>query len=273
MRDLKVSIILPCFNQWALTRQCLQSLFKYTRPPYQLILIDNGSTDQTGAGLKEIKRNHPEINMLIVRNRENKGAPKAFNQGISKACGRYFLFLNNDTLVTEGWLEGLIGKAELNSRFGIIGACSNKKKSRFSGSDKYAQINKLAALNYLKNRGKYLEVPAQTSFCLLVSREVVDQIGMFDENYGLGTNDDHDFCLRARQAGYKIVCALDVFVYHFYHKTLGKLDMENLDRRNREYFVWKFGRPGLRYYAQINQPYGLRGERSFASLRNLKTFQ
>ena len=134
------------------------------------------------------------------------------------------------------------------------------------------EIQRTAAFVFLARKGVFKVVPAVTSFCMLTKREVIDRIGVFDESYGLGTNDDHDFCLRAREAGYKIICASDTLVFHFYNRTLGNLNIKELDRRNREYFVWKFGERGLKFYEEVKQPYGTRGERPFEIVRQISNW-
>ena len=276
MKRKLVSVILPFFNGLKYTKMCLNSVLEYTRHPYELILIDNGSK-------KEIKEYFKTqacrfANVKIISNRKNLGAPKAFNQGIAASAGEYLLFLNNDTIVTDGWLNRLVGHIERDSKIGIVGASTNGVKNdcgdfpTYKGYRNEKEIQRTAAFVSLARKGEFEVVPAVTSFCMLTKREVIDKIGVFDENYGLGTNDDHDFCLRAREAGYKIICDFDTLVFHFYNRTLGNLNIKELDRRNREYFVWKFGERGLKFYEEVKQPYGTRGERPFKKIKKMKIF-
>jgi len=107
-----------------------------------------------------------------------------------------------------------------------------------------------------KRDSKFLVSKVDTSSDLKNSiRQAVNLIGGFDENYGMGTNDDHDFCIRTRMAGYSIICVLDTFVFHFYSRTLQTTGSQNLDKKNRAYLVSKFGRTGLEYFEAIDQPY------------------
>jgi GT2 family glycosyltransferase len=245
-----VSIIIPCYNQLKYTQLCLESIWSFTHCPYELIIVDNGSDDGTGSWVEH------NCACRIIKNEKNLGAPTAFNQGVEVSSGKYILFLNNDTIVSDGWLGRLVEKTQINKNIAIVGPCTNIRVYEPSEGE----INRTAAAVSLRNKGRYKEVPGITSFCMLVKKRVIDEIGGFDKNYGMGTNDDHDFCLRARIAGYKIICALDTFVFHFYNKTLGNLDIAELDRKNREYFAAKFGQRAIHYLNEINQPYGTRGE-------------
>ena len=101
----KISIIIPVFNNVELTRQCLEALCANTRyPNYEVIIIDNGSTDTTGNLLSTLSGN-----IKIIKNKQNLGFSKANNQGAQAAEGKYLVFLNNDTEVIEGgWLEAML---------------------------------------------------------------------------------------------------------------------------------------------------------------------
>jgi len=101
------SVIVPCFNQREFTQLCLQSLFRYTRAPWELIVVDNGSTDDTRAYLAGVQ-DATAVPVTVVANATNLGFPAAINQGLQLAQGEYLVLLNNDVVVTEGWLDQLI---------------------------------------------------------------------------------------------------------------------------------------------------------------------
>src|ERR1700678_3054890 len=110
------SIIITCLNQLEFTRHCVAALKKHTRRPWELIAIDNGSTDHTGVYLAGV-RDGANVPVRIISNTTNRGFPAAINQGLKAARGEYLVLLNNDVVVTDGWLELLIGL--VNSRRGI----------------------------------------------------------------------------------------------------------------------------------------------------------
>ena len=110
------SIIIPCWGQLEFTRQCLAALKSHTRRPWELIIVDNGSTDGTPdylAGVSDMA-NMP---VTVITNATNRGFPAAVNQGLKAARGEYLVLLNNDVIVTDGWLEQLIGL--VNAKTGL----------------------------------------------------------------------------------------------------------------------------------------------------------
>ncbi len=112
--DALASIIIPCWNQLEYTRFCLPALVRHTRPPWELIVIDNGSTDGTGIYLAGVQDVAP-VPVTVVSNAQNMGFPAAVNQGLKVARGDYLVLLNNDAVVTDGWLSQLIALAEMDS--------------------------------------------------------------------------------------------------------------------------------------------------------------
>src|SRR5262245_45175135 len=106
-----ISIVVPCCNALAYTRLCLEALFRHTSPPYQLLLIDNGSTDGTSAYIREAAARATDIEITIIRNEANAGFPAAVHQGLRAASAEHIVLLNNDTIVTHGWMDGLVETA------------------------------------------------------------------------------------------------------------------------------------------------------------------
>ena len=101
------TIIVPCWNQIEFTQQCIAALKDHTRPPWELIVIDNGSTDHTADYLAGV-RDMAAVPVTVVSNGRNLGFPAAINQGLQLARGEYLVLLNNDVVVTDGWLDQLI---------------------------------------------------------------------------------------------------------------------------------------------------------------------
>ncbi len=109
------SIIIPCWNQLEFTRPCLAALVRHTRRPWELIVVDNGSSDGTASYLAGVQDVAP-MPVAIIRNEHNIGFPAAVNQGLKAARGDYLVLLNNDAVVTDGWLDQLIALAEIKSK-------------------------------------------------------------------------------------------------------------------------------------------------------------
>ncbi|GBD88055.1 hyaluronan synthase [bacterium BMS3Abin03] len=237
-----VSIIIPTINQVEFTRQCIESIEKFTDVEYEIIVVDNASTDNT---IEEVRK---YSNVKIIRNSENRGFPKAINQGIKAAKGKYILIANNDIVVTEGWLNRMIEIAKGDDSIGLVGPISNSVS--WYQIDKDAKYNTLEEMHTYaekvkeKNKNKTEEFPRIAFLCALIKREVTDKIGGLDERFSPGNYEDDDFCLRAQLAGYKTVIAKDVFIHHFGSKSFtneGKDKYLQLLGRNKEIFVEKWG--------------------------------
>jgi len=112
-RDALASIIIPCWNQLEFTRFCLPALVRHTRLPWELIVVDNGSTDGTGTYLAGVQDVAP-VPVTVMHNERNAGFPAAINQGLKAARGDYLVLLNNDAVVTDGWLSQLVALAEMD---------------------------------------------------------------------------------------------------------------------------------------------------------------
>jgi GT2 family glycosyltransferase/glycosyltransferase involved in cell wall biosynthesis len=238
-----VSIILITFNQWNYTKKCLDSIRKYSKVHYEIIVVDNNSADKT---IKNIEKNYPEIR--LIKNVYNLGFPKAANQGLTAAYGEYVLLLNNDTEVTNGWLERMVEIAESNHKFGIIGPMSNAVSGVQIDKDaKYNSINEMriyAKTVSTKNSGIVEEFPRVAFLCTLIKKELIDKIGGLDERFSPGNFEDDDFCLRAQLAGYKTIIAKDVFIHHYgsvSFKQNGENKYAERLQINEKIFIEKWG--------------------------------
>jgi glycosyltransferase involved in cell wall biosynthesis len=102
------SVIVPCWNQLEFTRQCVAALMRQTGANWELIVVNNGSTDPTGDYLAGVQ-DAASVPVTLINNATNRGFPAAVNQGLHHARGEYLVLLNNDVVVTDGWLDQLIG--------------------------------------------------------------------------------------------------------------------------------------------------------------------
>src|ERR1700733_12481741 len=114
------SIIILCWNHIEYTQQCIAALKEHTRPDWELIVIDNGSTDGTAIYL-DGARDMAAVPVTVVTNATNLGFPAAINQGLQLARGEYLVLLNNDVVVTDGWLDQLIALTQIRQESLTIG--------------------------------------------------------------------------------------------------------------------------------------------------------
>lgn len=222
-----ISIVIPVHNQLQYTKMCLESIRQHTHNNYEVIIVNNGSRDDTCAYLDEIPH------LITIHNQENLGFARAVNQGLRLAQGNYLIVLNNDCLVSEGWERRLLHVAH-NQDVGIVGVMSN-----FVASPQLIQVN-INNLEDIPRIARQLENEYNNSFlytirvvalCMLIKRDLMDKIGGFDPLFGLGYFEDDDYCLRSFLSGYKNVIAQDVFIYHFGSRTFRE------NKRLKNYFL------------------------------------
>lgn len=242
----KVSIILVTFNGLTeTTAPCLDSLFMRTSyPDYEVVVVDNGSTDGTKEYLEELARSEPRLRCVL--NETNRGFAGGNNDGIQVASGDMLVLLNNDTQVTEGWLDRLTQALAEDDSIGLVGPVSNavgNEQLIFAPGNEPLEIIEEGVRWTGKSEGDTFETERLGFFCVALRRDVLGRIGLLDEAFGLGFYEDDDFCLRARKAGYRLVCREDVFVYHRGSATFGKVSKtaRQLLKRNRWLLEAKHG--------------------------------
>lgn len=233
---MSCDIIIPVWSQLKVTRECIESIIKHTRHPYGLIIIDNGSDKTTSAYLKEVAS---ESGSHVIWNKDNKGFIKAVNQGIKESKAPYVCVLNNDTIVTEGWLGELVSIAKKGKDIGIVNPSSNNL-GQHTGVDKID----VKATELKKLSGAYEEMGSCLGFCMLIKRETIKKVGLFDEIYDRGNFEETDYCRRAVKSGYICVRAKGAYVYH--HMKTSFLKIKNYEesfRKNQDIFNKRWGRP------------------------------
>jgi GT2 family glycosyltransferase/predicted Zn-dependent protease len=241
-----VSIIILAHNQLADTRQCLESLERCTPVAHEIILVDNGSTDGTAGFFRQYAAERSHVRVIL--NRANLGFAAGNNQGLAIARGDHVLLLNNDTVVTEGWLERMLGALRRQPQAGLAGPVSNCVSGPQLVSAGYpglAHLPRFAAQWSAAHAGETSEAGRLVGFCLLMRRAVVEAIGGLDPQFGSGNFEDDDFCIRAGLAGFKMVIVRDSFVHHTGGQTFkgAKMDYHASLSRNWALFKAKWAMP------------------------------
>jgi len=239
-----VSIVILTFNQLKYTRECVESIRKHTPEPHEIIFVDNGSKDGTVKWLRRLVKDNP--NYKLIENRENVGFARGCNQGIEASSGEYILLLNNDVVVTEDWLAGMLECLNSSPDIGIVGPMTNN----ISGPQKvdsvsYSSMNEMEAYaRGFREKYRYRRVPSRriVGFCMLFRQELVNRIGVLDESFGSGNFEDDDYCLRAAMEGYRNVIAADVFIHHYGSRSFkgNNIDYASAMAKNRKIFVDKW---------------------------------
>ncbi|NHM26784.1 glycosyltransferase family 2 protein [Desulfofundulus sp. TPOSR] len=236
------SIIILTLNGLGYTRQCLASIRKFTPQPYELVLVDNGSTDGTPAFLLRVP------GARVILNRYNRGFAGGCNQGLVTAGGDNLLLLNNDTVVTPNWLGNMLACLHSRPDIGLVGPYSNYAGSGNQLPVNYSNIGQMLAFARQFNRpdpARWREHSADwlSGFCLLTRREVVERVGLFDERFAFGGWEDVDYSRRVQAAGYKLYLAGDVFIHHYGHRSFVANDIPigRVLAQNAALFAEKWG--------------------------------
>lgn len=246
-----VSIVIPAYNNFSYTKQCVFSIFKnHPLLDFEIIIIDNGSTDET----KEYFINfHGLKNFRFISNNENLGFAKASNMGAKVSGSENILFLNNDTVVSRGAIDELyysVNSGEAKSlKIGAAGPLLlyPDKKIQQAGimfEGRLVPYNAYSGMDIsgcgqsdIKNTIYIRSYNALTAACLIFKKEIFEASGGFDEGYINGF-EDVDLCLKLSEAGYRLIFNPKSIIFHFEEKTAGrkKHDIENINR-----FMKKWG--------------------------------
>jgi len=236
-----ISIVIPIFNQHAMTAECINAIREHTQG-FELIIVDNGSEPV----FKPPFMGFAET--TLIRNEENKGFPVAVNQGIRVAKGDVIILLNNDVFVTPRWADRL---ASLLDEFSIVGPmanyCSGLQGITIGCYENIDELNKQAEIMAEEHEGMVEEVNYVIGFCMVFKKSLFDELGPFDESFWPCSGEEVDFCLKARKAGYKVGIVHDVYVHHEGSQTFGDLvkagqiDYMKVCTRNEKYLAEKWG--------------------------------
>lgn len=244
----KVSVIVLTYNNLNFTKLCLNSLLHWSDyPNLEIIIVDNNSSDDTPEYLAELNARYPTIQ--VIQNKTNEGFAKGNNIGLIAATGDYLVLLNNDTIVTPGWILTMLRHLQADPSIGLIGAVTNNIGNEAKIDISYQLLDENMLPNILAHTiphmGQKFKLRTAAFFCVMMSRKVFQQVGLLDENYGRGYFEDDDYCRRIDQLGLKIACAEDVFIHHHLSASFNQIpdqDKQALFEKNKTYYESKWGK-------------------------------
>lgn len=249
----KISIIVLTFNNLEINRLCVNSILEKTAyPNYELIIVDNCSSDGTREYLMELSGRQPGVRVIL--NRDNLGFAAGNNVGMREADGDYIVLLNNDTVITRGWLTALSKHMENNVMVGMCGPVTNSIGNEAKIKVDYHSMSELESFSYHYTakhlNEEYKDINVLALFCTMIKRQVVDECGYLDEDYGIGMFEDDDYAESVKAKGYSLVIAEDAFVHHFegisFKKIEDKAFME-IFNQNKELFEKKWKKQWVRH--------------------------
>lgn len=231
----RISIVIPSKNQFKVVKRCIDSIYEHTTyKNFEIIIVDTGSDDKHVLDWYEsVKHNHTNIK-VISWDEQPFSYARSCNEGAKHATGELLVMLNNDTeVITPNWLELLAGEAQQHGT-GAVGCLllyPDKKHIQHAGigvglGGVAGNMFSLAGLNDAFSQTQHLmlftkhNVSAVTAACLMVKKEIFDEVGGFDEKYRI-TYNDVDLCLRLLDAGYNNIYTPHVKLVHHESISLG----------------------------------------------------
>lgn len=218
----KVSIIIPVFNKFELTIECLASIqdFISSKVSYEVIIVDNNSTDKSHY-LNRID------GLVYIRNTQNEGFVGGCNIGAASARGEFIVFLNNDALVTTNWLENLLRTLEGSDNVGLVGSKILYPDGRLQEAGGII-FKDGSGWNYGKNdhpdryQFNYVrEVDYCSGASIIISKKLFDSFYGFDKLYSPAYYEDTDLAFKVRKAGLKVLYQPESVIYHIEGATAG----------------------------------------------------
>ncbi len=255
----KISIVIVTYNSERFIGPCLESVWKHASyPNYEVIAVDNASTDKTRRILEMARMSHPELRCKFLE--QNSGFAAGNNIGASEAAGEFLVLLNADTLVTPGWLGRLHAHFLHSKDLGLICPTTNFAGNEAKINVPYTDQQSMEVFaSWLSSEVLGVQTPIRMVplFCGMLRREVFWKVGGLDERYGIGMFEDDDLSAALHELGLRTACAEDCFVHHFGQgsfSTLASIEYNRLFERNRRFFEEKWRtrwephtlRPGVR---------------------------
>ena len=230
VNDAEVVVLIPAYNNWSLTETCLRSLMMTRNTTaYNVVVVDDGSTDETSSRLTEVK------GLRTVGDSQNRGFLRAVHLGVDQTHEPYIVLLNNDTVVTDGWIDALVETARRDATIGIVGC----KLLYPDGT-----LQEAGSLIFSDGRGinygkgdiatrPWYEFPREVDYCsgaaLLIRRTTWAATGGFDLSFAPAYYEETDLAFAARDKGFTVWYQPAAVVYHFEGESYGRDD--NAERR------------------------------------------
>ncbi|MBI2589452.1 glycosyltransferase family 2 protein [Candidatus Berkelbacteria bacterium] len=261
-----VALIILNWNGYHDTAPCFESLRKSRGVNFEIYLVDNGSANKEAARLE---KEFCDLPLRVIALPENLGFAAGNNRGLEialKAKAKYFLLLNNDTIIPTDFLKKMVTAMEADPTLGVLGAVNlyeaDRKRIWYTGG----YLNRSTA-DFTDPRHNTTYIPSDrieptddvAGSSLMITRTALEQVGLLDERF-FNNFEESDLCLRVRDAGYRIACHMGAFIYHKVSAATGSTGPAKIDineyffHRNKVLFLrkhWSFfaGAPVLAWHS------------------------
>jgi GT2 family glycosyltransferase len=253
--SVTVDIIIPVHNALDDVKNCLNSVItKLNRNKHRVLIVDDGSDSETRDYLLDFQKKHSE-SIIMTRNQHALGYTKAANIGMKLSSADYVILLNSDTVVANNWVEKMVSCAMSSSSIGIVGPLSNaaswqsvplikESDGSYSNNPLPAGVNVNTMDHWCASQPSfYPRVQLVNGFCFLITRQLINAIGIFDElSYPKGYNEENDYCFRCSDHGFELAIATDTYVYHAKSKSYTPQKRLLLCEESRVVFEGRYGK-------------------------------
>ena len=201
----RVSVVVLCYNNWADTEACLESVLTLSQYPderLEIIVVDNASTDETPEGLEALRQAHTREGRSATT--PTWGSRRATTWGYALPPGTSSSCSTTTRYVTRGWIRRLIRPLMADGRVGLSGPLTNNIGNEQKVAIRYTTMDEMQRLALAADRcppGVQLTTDGLAFFCVAIRREVLTDVGLLDEEYGVGFFEDDDYCRRAARQG------------------------------------------------------------------------
>lgn len=226
----RVTIVVPVYGDWTTLELCIESLKQYVTDENKILLVNDMGPEWESLECNILRAIDGFPLFQYERNSENIGFVKTCNRAVLELdqSDNDILLLNSDTKVTEGFLQEMQRVLYLSEKHGIVCPRSNSAtlltvpihqntQDKLSPEESYRVYKKVKDL-----LPEFQIIPTGVGFAMLIKREIIKEVSLFDEVYGKGYNEENDFCMRANQYGYSIVMANRAYIYHYEGKSFGE---------------------------------------------------
>lgn len=250
-----VDIVIPVYNALDDVKLCLKSVAE-NRGLYRghTYIVNDASDKETTDYLRCFCAEHEGFH--LIEHEKNCGYTKTVNDGLRASTADFVITLNSDTIVTKGWLQGLIRCIRSDEKIGIVGPLSNAASwqnvpALLDENNQFA-VNELpqgftpddmAEVVLRSSHHVYPKVPFVNGFCFMIAREVIDKVGLLDEErFPTGYGEENDYCIRAADAGFELAIADDTYVFHAKSKSFGHETRKVYSKNGSETLKAKHGK-------------------------------
>jgi GT2 family glycosyltransferase/glycosyltransferase involved in cell wall biosynthesis len=253
-----IDIVVPVYNALDDVKLCLQSLAKHTDGfKVRVLVVNDGSDEPTTQWLREFCTS--DTLFQLIEHPSNKGYTCAVNTGLRASTAEYVITQNSDTIVSAGWLQGMVRCMKSDLKIGVVGPLSNAatwqnvptlrdESGGFAVNDlpEGQTVDAMAKLVASVSHKHYPRLPFVNGFCFMIRRSVIDSIGYMDEeNFPVGYGEENDYCIRVTDTGFDLAIADDVYVFHAKSKSFGherrkRLSQQGTDSIKRKHTPEKY---------------------------------